>query len=106
MYGIIVGISGSGFVASVLVVMAGWQLLLYFAPRYRYSSFIILENLSEALDPRSNMYPYRQLHRPLKLESASISGPWVLVYVFLPIYLLGLDAHTLISSVDPFDLLL
>ena len=42
------------------------------------------------------------LHWPLKSVSASSSGPWVLVHVFLPLYHLWLYDCPLILSVDPF----
>ena len=50
--------------AAVSVMMAGWQLSLYAALRYHSSSFIFLENLSDALGPRSKVQPSKSVHRP------------------------------------------
>ena len=62
-----------------------------------------MENLSEFLNPRSNMYPSRSLHCPLKSVLALRSGPWVLVSVFLSLYLLILDACPLLLLDDLLD---
>ena len=51
------GISGSGKVAEVSFIMDGWQLSLYVDPKYRSISFIVLMNLSDALGPRSKLWP-------------------------------------------------
>ena len=52
---VMVSISGSWKVATVSVMMEGWQLSLYVASRYCSSSFIILVNFSDALGPRSKV---------------------------------------------------
>ena len=81
-----VGISGLGKAPGVSAIIAGWHILLYVAPRYRSSSFIVLKNFYEALFPISKTYPSRSLHLPLKLSSSLGSRPWVILpCMFLPL---------------------
>ena len=100
-----VGISGSGKVSAVLVIMAGWQLSLYVAPRYLYSSFIVWANLSDALGLRSKMQPSKSLNWTWKSVSASGSGIG-LFQGLLNLYFLVLEDFPLFPSVRFFDSLL
>ena len=77
---------------------------LYVAPRYRSSSFVVMENFSDALGPRSKLYPYKSVHRSWKSVSVSGSGLG-LFQGFLPLYFLGLEACPLFPSARIFDLL-
>ena len=101
-YVMMIVISGTGKFAGVSVMISVWYLSMYGAPGYRSSSFTILVNLSDALDPISNTFSYRSMYRPLKSVSALISGPWALVSFFLPLYQFVLDACPLLLSVNPF----
>ena len=99
---VIVGISGSGKVDVVSVMMAGWKLSLYVAPSHCSSSFIVLENLSDALGPRSKLEPSKSVHRPWK--SVSVLGSRIgLFRGLLPLYFLGLESCLLFMSVGIFD---
>ena len=91
-------VSGSGMVARVSVRISGWKLSLYVAPRYRYISFIVQNNLSDAIGTRSKIYPFKSVYRPLKQVSDLGSGT-VMFLRLLPLYLLGLEALTLFPSV-------
>ena len=52
---VMLGILGLVKVAVVSVMISGLQLSLYVSPRYFYCSFIVMDSLSFALGPRSNI---------------------------------------------------
>ena len=97
-----VGISGSGKVAAVSVMVYGWQLSLYVSPRYCYISFIVIVNFSDAIGPRSKVQPSKSVHRPWKSVLVLGSGLG-LFWCFLPLYILVLEACPLFLSVGIFN---
>ena len=77
---------------------------LYVAPRYCYSSFIVLANLLDTIGPESKVYPSKSVRRPWKSVSVLGSGLSLFRGV-LPLYLLGLEDFPLFLSVGIFDYL-
>ena len=83
-------------------IVDGLQMSLYVAPRYRSSSFIVWANLSDALGPRSKVYPSKSVNWPWKSVSDPGSGLG-LFRSFLPLYFLVLESCPLLLSVRIFD---
>ena len=97
--GIIFGIYGSVKGATVLFMMSGWQLLMKVPQGTTSAPLLSCQNFPMLFSQGQwcNLPIYCT---DIKVGMASDSGPWVLVRVFLPLYLLDLGAYPLFLTCE------